>query len=86
MIYTDLNFHGFSSKYFSIPLNIADHLVPTYSLLLPLFDEAVRCSDGNRYRILPYKKNKTIKLLRKMPSLVCSWHRQSYLSAKVGNI
>lgn len=73
MIYTDLNFHGFSSKYFSTPLNIADHLVPTYSLLLPLFDEAVRCSDGNRYRIFPYRKNKIIKSLRRMPSLGRVW-------------
>lgn len=57
---TYLNCHFFSSKNFStLPLQSA-HRFPTYSFLPVLMEEAVRCSEGNLYKIFPC--NRTDKL------------------------
>lgn len=50
----NLNCHFFSLKNLSIPPTKSVHLFPTYSFLPLLLEEAVRCRDGNLYRIFPY--------------------------------
>ena len=50
----NLNCNFSSLKNFSIPPTQSVHLLPTYSFLPLLWEEAVRCRDGNLYRIFPY--------------------------------
>lgn len=49
----NLNCNFFSSRNFSTPPTQSAHLLPTYSFLPLLGEEAVRWRDGNRYRIFP---------------------------------